>query len=100
MAHLPLNQIVFTPNVYYVFDVLIQVVSFDLLAPADYIDFGFTESDPYSDNFEWLGYESSNLFENLGSIALFASFIILKNTFSFGCFFCLRKCKCKCFGWC
>ena len=103
IAHLPMNNVLFPGNVYYVFDVLIQVVSFDLYAPADYIDFGFTETDPYSENFEWVGYETHNFIECLGSIVIFLFLIVLKNLLSL--FFMLLgliriTCCCKCCGKC
>ena len=77
IAHLPLNNVLFTTNLYIVFDILIGIVSFDLLSPFDYIDFGFSETDPYSENFEWLGYDSANFFTNLGSIAMFMFFLCI-----------------------
>lgn len=49
---------------------MIQVVSFDYLPLGDYIDFGFTATDPWSTQFEYLAYESINFVEGLGSIAL------------------------------
>jgi len=57
-------------------------VSFDLYAPADYIDFGFTETDPYSENFEWVGYSTTNFIECLGSIVIFLFLLVLKNLLS------------------
>ena len=39
----------------------------------------YTETDPWSDNFEWLGYETQNFFLNLGSIILFVAFLIVRS---------------------
>jgi hypothetical protein len=77
IAHLPLNNVLFTNNLYYVFEILISIVSFDLMSPFDYIEFGFGENDPFSENLEWLGYDSVNFFTNLGSIAMFMSFLVV-----------------------
>jgi hypothetical protein len=47
------------------------VVGFDLWSPFDYYDFGFTETLPWFDRFDWCGYGSQNFYENIGSVALF-----------------------------
>lgn len=70
IAHLPLNNVNFPSNAFQVFQFLAEVVSFDLFAPADYYDFGFTETEPFNSNYEELGYETTNFLENLGSISL------------------------------
>ena len=60
-------------NVLQVFQILIKLVSFDYFEPTEYYDFGFTETQSWSPNFEWLGYGSSNFVESLGSIFIFAT---------------------------
>ena len=52
-------------------------MAFDVFPIADYVDFGFIRTDPWNSNFEWLGYETSNYIECLGSITIFAALIIL-----------------------
>ena len=70
-AHLPLNNISFTSNVMETFDYLIAIVSFDFFEVKDHVDFGFTETDPWTFRFHLLDYESFNFIENLGSISIF-----------------------------
>ena len=41
-AHLPLNNISFTPNVMETFEYLIEIVSFDFFEVKEHVDFGFT----------------------------------------------------------
>ena len=48
-----------------------KIVSFDYFPIHEIIDFGFTETDPWSVNFGWLGYDSLNFVEGMGSISLF-----------------------------
>ena len=50
---------------------MIEVVSFDYFPLTDYFDFGFTATEPWSDKFELLRYETINFIENMGSIILF-----------------------------
>ena len=50
---------------------MINVVSFDYFPLTDVINFGFTETEPWSDKFELLGYETINFIEGMGSILLF-----------------------------
>ena len=47
-----------------------KVVSFDYFPLTDMIDFGFTETEHWSENFAWLDYESINFMESMGSISL------------------------------
>ena len=56
---------------------MIGVVSFDFFQPSAYIDFNFTEMPSWSTNFEWLGFDSINFIDCLGSIIIFAIFFIL-----------------------
>ena len=79
IAHLPLNNVNFSNNAFVFFQFLAEVVSFDLFAPTDHIDFNLTKTEPYNDNHDGLGYESSNFYENLGSIALIGFIIAIRH---------------------
>ena len=50
---------------------MVQVVSFDYFPLTDVVDLGFTPTDPWSINFEYLDYQSINFIEGLGSITIF-----------------------------
>lgn len=80
IVHLPLNNVLFTPELYTAFDILLPIVTFDLISPFGNdmipIPWGFSETDPYNENFEWIGYDSANFFNNLGSIGLFIFILI------------------------
>ena len=54
---------------------MISIVSFDFFSPTEYFDIGLTETEPWSTNFAWLGYESVNFIEGMGSILLCAIFL-------------------------
>ena len=56
---------------------MIKVVSFDYFPVFDVWDVDFTETDPWSVNFEWLGYETLNFLEGMGSITIFVCIILL-----------------------
>lgn len=74
-----------------------EVVSFDLFAPTDYYDFGFTETEPFNSNYEELGYETTNFLENLGSISLILFVIALRHIVQPPLFHLVAKCRCcKC----
>ena len=80
VAHMPLNTINLPHSCWKIFGVLIQVVSFDFL-PYPYggiIDFGFTETDAWSTNFDYLGYGSINFIENMGSIMLWSTILLVQ----------------------
>ena len=77
VAHLPLIDIPFGANCYFIFDILIQIMSFDFFPVADYIDMGFQATDPWNIRFEWLGYESTNFVVAMGSITIFVSIFII-----------------------
>ena len=68
VAHLPLINIPLPANVYFTFDLLIQFVSFDFFPIHEYIDMGFTPTDPWSESFSWLDYDSVNFVEGMGSV--------------------------------
>ena len=59
------------------FQIIIDIVSFDFLSPYEIVDPGFTETEAFSPNFDWLGYGSRNFLENIGSIIMFAALLIL-----------------------
>ena len=71
LAHLPLANIRLPFNALENFDIMVKVVSFDYFPIAEIFDFGFTETEPWSWNFEYLDYGSLNFIENLGSIIVF-----------------------------
>lgn len=54
------------------FEIMIQVVSFDYFPFTDYYDFGFSETPPWNLRFEWLGYESINFVDLMGSLIILA----------------------------
>ena len=73
------------------------MVSFDLFAPTDHIDFGLTETEPYNENYNELGYESSNFYDNLGSIGAIGLLITLRLILQpplFSLFYKIGCCKC------
>ena len=78
IAHLPLNNVNFPLNAHRFYYFLTKVISFDIFNPTDFYDFGFTETGPYYSNFEWLGYESCNFYECIGSVPLIAVILFLK----------------------
>ena len=77
ISHLPLGNINFPLNTQRFYSFLVRIVSFDIYSPTDYIDFGFTETAPFHSNFEWLGYETSNFYECIGSVLLIGAVLIL-----------------------
>ena len=94
IAHLPLNNVNFSNNAFIFFQFLAEVVSFDLFAPTDHIDFGLTETAPYNANHDGLGYESSNFYENLGSIAVIGVVIALRQLLQPPLFYLFQKVGC------
>ena len=76
MAHIPMNNIPFPSNSVFVFDLLINVCTFDFFPLTDIIAFDFTETEPVNLNFDWLGYGTVNAVENMGSL-LVVFFILL-----------------------
>lgn len=78
IAHIPLNNVNIPNNSFFVFQFLAEVVSFDLFAPTDHADFGFTETEPLNYRFDGLGFETFNIFENLGSVGLIAILMALR----------------------
>jgi len=49
LAHLPLANINLPANAMQSFDIMVQVASFDYFPLHEYFDFGFTETEPWSD---------------------------------------------------
>ena len=86
LAHLPLTNISLPANAMECFDIMVKVVSFDYFPIAQIFDFGFTKTEPWSWNFEYLDYESSNFIEVMGSIILSIWIIVL---------FCIALCICE-----
>ena len=71
IAHIPLANVMIPADALQSFDIMVQIVSFDYFPFTDYIDLGFTETEPWSANFAFLGYETINFIECLGSIMIF-----------------------------
>ena len=94
LAHLPLANISLPANAKESFDIMVKVMSFDYFALHEYIDFGFTPTEPWSESFKYMNYETINFIEGLGSInvylwlgTIYLIFILLLR---------LLKCKCTC----
>jgi len=62
IVHLPLNEVSYPPHVQTMFEQMIGVVQFDILALTDAFDIdvgpSFTETEPFSAKFDDLGYNS------------------------------------------
>ena len=71
LAHMPLANVKIPPNALELFEVMFTIVSFDFFPLSDFVDFGFSPTEPYTKNFEYLGYETINFIEGMGSIILF-----------------------------
>ena len=93
VAHLPLSDINLPVNVLQIFQVIISISSFDYFPPFEYLDVGFTEVWAYSENFEWIGYESVNFLKGLGSIGVFAA--IQLTVILIALLTCRIRCPCK-----
>ena len=50
------------------FGVIRTIVSFDFFPVYDYINPGFTPTEPYSPQFSWFGFDSINFVEGLGLV--------------------------------
>jgi len=72
------------------------MISLDYFSPYEYIEVDFTEFASWSPNFEWLGYDSVNFLEGLGSIAIFAAIQLAIVLISLMLKSCGRKCPCSC----
>ena len=91
IAHLPLTDINLPVNVLQPFQIMISVVSFDYFPPFEYIDAGFSDVWAYSPNFEWIGYDSINFLQGLGSIAFFACIQLLTVLLALMCVRCRQR---------
>ena len=91
LAHLLLANIRLPANTLQCFDIMIQIVSFDYFD----LDFDLTPTEPWSEQFDNLGYGSSNFFENMGSIMVYmwfgAVYILVVLV--------LHRLKVKCYSW-
>ena len=90
MAHMTLANITLPANSMQAFEIMASVVSFDYFPVFDHWDVGFTPTDPYTINFEWLGYETLNFLEGMGSITILillglAYILIMSLLRCFGC---------------
>ena len=90
---MPLNNIPLPGNCYYMFDVIVSIVSFDFFPLHNYFDFNFTGTDAWSHSFAWLDYDSLNFVENMGSATLI--FILLGIYILISLFFWVLESKCK-----
>ena len=77
LAYLPLTDIRMSANVLQPFQIMAEVVSFDFFEPFEYIDVNLTDFDPWSPNFGWLGFQSTNFLLALGSIFIFAAIEVI-----------------------
>ena len=76
VAHMPLINIALPGSCYFIFDLLILMVTFDYLPVADILPLGYSPTDFWNERFDWLGYNSVNFVENMGSLILYLGFII------------------------
>lgn len=77
-AHLPLNNVPYVYPCRETFEVLIAFVSFDIL-PGEAIEaMNMTPTDYWSSEFEFLGYDSCNFLELMGSLGVFAAILLLQ----------------------
>ena len=96
LAHLPLADIVLPANALQWFEIMISVVSFDFFSPTEYFDIGLTETEPWSTNFAWLGYESVNFIEGMGSILLVGIYLALIGIAAILLALSNKKIRCQC----
>ena len=72
LAHLPLADIVFPANALETFEIMIGIVSLDYFSPGEYVDMGLSDTPAWSGYFEFVGYDSVNFLDGMGSIYIFA----------------------------
>ena len=70
LAHLPLANVFLPANTHQYFHIMMDIFSFDYFPLTELIDFGFTETEPWAENFVWLDFQSINFMESMGSISL------------------------------
>ena len=99
LAHLPLAQMAELPaTASESFEIMQSIVSFDYFQPTDYITIDFTETAPWSEKFDTLGYGSINFVDGMGSILVFCIILVLYAIITaifscFGCPCCCRRAK-------
>ena len=72
LAHLPLAEMADLPaTAAESFEIMQEVVSFDYFQPTEFVSVDFTETSPWSEKFDTLGYGSINFVEGMGSILVF-----------------------------
>ena len=69
VAHLPMFKVVFPANAQMILEPLVEVANFDLIPVWLFYPFifNFGDSDPYNQNFQFTGYDSGYLAENMGT---------------------------------
>lgn len=73
-----LFNLVLPPNCNVVYQYLQNLTSFDIYNPVAELEIGgWTQTDPFNDNFANLGYGSLNFYDALGSIAIIILCILL-----------------------
>ena len=77
ISHLPLIDVLLTENSYYMYQVILALVGFDLYDPFSRVELDFSETMPIFERFAEVGYDSCNFFTNIGSIALFQFIFII-----------------------
>ena len=97
-AHLPLNNINMPINSLIVFDFIKGVVNFDLVEVFDIVELDLTvgsETEPFNDRFESLGYQTLSPVDSLGSINIFIVILIVQTILVVGSsipfFICLKR---------
>ena len=96
MSHIPLFSVDLPLNELKFLVFLKRIVSFDLFDQNPLLGMGFTETKPLNQNFARLGYTSSNLFENLGTLPLFTTSLPVFLLFLKLCVSSTKCCKLKC----
>lgn len=68
IVRIPLFSVNFPANVQLCFGILVDVTNFNLFSTDASTIFKFTPTDPYSANFDAIGYNSMNSIENMQSL--------------------------------
>ena len=71
IGHLPLQNVQLPAKSIQIFELVVQIVSFDYFPFTEVWDLGFTPTAPWSEQFVFLEYETVNFIEGLGSIMIF-----------------------------
>lgn len=56
---------------------MLKVVSFDYFPLFDYWKVEFSDTEPWSQNFEWLGYKTTNFLQGIGSICILIILVLV-----------------------